>query len=92
MSEAKSFQELNVLLDSIKGIPPKDCVRVLIANKIDCGSKRQVTKSEGENLAKQLGSQYFEVSSIGDRNVIHNIFTTVGKREIKRKFFENESE
>ena len=92
VSEAKSFQELNTLLDSIKGIPPKECVKVLIANKIDCGTKRQVAKSEGELLAKKLGVQIFEVSSVGDRQMIHNIFKEVGKREFRRGIWKDESE
>ena len=90
VSENKSFQDLKTLLESIKGITPKDCIRVLIGNKSDVGLKRQVQKTEAEQLAKQLGVQYYEVSSMGDRQIINDIFAEVGKSELNRSSFENE--
>ena len=79
VSQKESFEELKILIEAIKGIPPKDCIKVLVGNKIDVGSNRKVSNTEGEQLAKQMGLEFYEVSSIGNRETINEIFLEIGK-------------
>ncbi|XP_070539772.1 ras-related and estrogen-regulated growth inhibitor-like [Ptychodera flava] len=47
---------------------------IVLANKRDLSHSRKVSREEGENLAKQLGCFYFEVSAAEDYDVIRNAF------------------
>lgn len=42
---------------------PEDMVLMIIANKVDKTAARQVTKAEGEELAKDLAALYMECSA-----------------------------
>ena len=42
---------------------------IIVANKIDDGERREISKSEGQNLAKELSCDYYECSSIKGLNV-----------------------
>jgi len=84
VSDQQSFIELRNLIDSIKGIPPKDCLKVLVGNKVDLNGQRQVSPQEGSELARQLGIGFFEVSSLNNRAQIINLFEQVGRSEITR--------
>ena len=43
--------------------------RILIANKSDLTYEREVSKAEGENLAKTHGIKYIETSAKTDKNI-----------------------
>ncbi|EXB75905.1 Ras-related protein RABC2a [Morus notabilis] len=47
----------------------KDCVRMLVGNKVDRESERAVSREEGMALAKELGSLFLECSAKTRENV-----------------------
>jgi len=56
---------------------------VLCANKIDLGENaRQITKEEGEELAKSMKIPYFEVSALDLTNINESIETVVRRTSI----------
>ena len=50
------------VLKHIKGV--KGCKGALVANKVDLTSRRLITSSQGEAMAKQCGLTYFETSAV----------------------------
>jgi GTPase KRas protein len=56
---------------------------VLVGNKCDLESEREVTTAEGDELAKKLGCKFVEASAKESINMEHSFFTLV--REIGRK-------
>ena len=44
--------------------------KILIGNKVDLEESREVDKSDGEQLAKQLECPYFETSAKTGKNII----------------------
>ena len=44
-------------------------IAVLVGNKIDLESKREVSKNEGLTLANQLNIEFFETSCLTNENV-----------------------
>lgn len=53
--------------------------KVLVGNKIDLIDKRQVTRDEGEELAKSYGIPYLETSAKSNTNV-EDCFITMAKQ------------
>ncbi|KAJ8899823.1 hypothetical protein K2173_019524 [Erythroxylum novogranatense] len=47
----------------------KDCVKMLVGNKVDRESQRAVSREEGMSLAKELGSLFLESSAKTRENV-----------------------
>ncbi|XP_019167892.1 PREDICTED: ras-related protein RABC2a-like [Ipomoea nil] len=47
----------------------KNCVKILVGNKVDIESERAVSKEEGLTLAEELGSLFVECSAITRENV-----------------------
>ena len=66
LTNRDSFENINRWLQDVKDVARSDVVTLLIGNKSDlCDSpeKRQVTKEEAEEFAKQHNMQYFETSA-----------------------------
>nr|GMC48853.1 ras-related protein RABC2a-like [Ipomoea batatas] len=47
----------------------KNCVKILVGNKVDIESERAVSREEGLTLAEELGSLFVECSAITRENV-----------------------
>jgi GTPase SAR1 family protein len=47
----------------------EDLIAILVGNKIDLHSARQVTTAEGETLALQIGVPFIETSALNGSNV-----------------------
>jgi GTPase KRas protein len=56
---------------------------VLVGNKCDLESEREVTTAEGDELAKKLGCSFVEASAKESINMEYSFFTLV--REIRQK-------
>lgn len=70
----KSFAVARVVNDKILDACGTDKVaRVLVGNKVDIGSKREVTKEEGQELAAQMSCAFVECSAKQNEN-IENVF------------------
>jgi len=79
----KSFNELPALRDKILRI--KDASKVplvLVGNKCDLTDEREVSKEEGEELAKKFGCPFFESSAKNHINVDESFRELV--REVRR--------
>ena len=88
ISKEESFNNLNTWLKQIKensnGIPI-----ILIGNKSDLDSERQVEREKGEKFAKDNNMAFFEASAKSGNNVEES-FLCLGEIIIKdEKFFDN---
>ena len=91
VSDKKTFEDVNSWLNDVKqnsnrtkenGEP--DISLFLIGNKIDI-EKKEVTREEGEQLAKSLGMKFFEISCKSNMN-IHEIMARMIMDCYKRAF------
>ena len=70
VTNRKSFDNIRKWLNQIKDEASNKISIILVANKIDCEDElRQVTKEEGEVLAKSAGLPIFEASAKDSINV-----------------------
>lgn len=77
------FEGMEVFYNEILHIyPNKDIPLVLVANKIDLG--REITKQEGEEMARRFGAEYFECSAKSGENVAEFFGYLVRQARIKR--------
>lgn len=78
-----SFEEINDFRDQILRVKDADEVpMILVGNKSDLNSDRQVSQSEAENQAKQYGIKCMETSAKTRTNVEDAFYTLV--REIRK--------
>ena len=78
-----AFDEVTTFRDQILRVKDADRVPMVICgNKCDLEEDRQVTKNEGEDLAKSFGVPFFETSALSRINVDESFFELV--REIRK--------
>ena len=70
ISNLSTFQNLDSWVNEIENYS-LDSLVVLIGNKSDCKSKRQVSYEEGLQFANEHNFLFFETSSKDDINVAH---------------------
>ena len=74
ISREETFKNLNIWMNHIKenssGIPV-----ILIGNKSDLDSERQVSKEQGEKFAKENKMVFFEASAKSGKNVEESFFS-----------------
>src|ERR1700704_4977983 len=79
-----SFDEITSFREQIRRVKDKDRVpMVLIGNKCDLASDRQVTTQEGQELSKTFGCPFFESSAKTRINVEEAFYQLV--REIRKE-------
>ena len=77
VTNKNSFANIPTWLNSYKEVNSENSKTVLIGNKIDLG-KREVSREEAENFAKEKHLQYFEISVKENKdNVINNMFVQI---------------
>merc|ERR1711972_1162389 len=64
-----SFLNTSKWIEDVRSERGHDVVIMLVANKIDLNDHRQVTKSEGEEKATQLGVMFMETSAKSGENI-----------------------
>ncbi|KAJ7806727.1 small GTPase superfamily [Mycena leptocephala] len=57
-----SFKRLEVFLQAVRRIKKGEEIMVLVGNKSDKGSEREVTKEQAFDLANRLGCEFIETS------------------------------
>ena len=78
-----AFDEVTTFRDQILRVKDADKVPMVICgNKCDLAEDRQVTKAEGEELARSFGVPFFETSALSRINVDEAFFELV--REIRK--------
>ena len=86
INSRSSFDEIISLRDNISRAKDEDKVpMVLVGNKCDLESERQVTTYEGQELAKSFGCPFYETSALNRVNVELSFYDVV--REIRRITF-----
>jgi len=79
-----SFDEVTSFRDQILRVKDADKVPLVVAaNKCDLESERQVSKSEGQELAKSFDCPFLETSAKARINVEESFFSLV--REIRKE-------
>jgi len=79
-----SFDEVSSFREQILRVKDADKVPLVICgNKCDLGSERQVSKSEGQDLAKSFDAPFMETSAKARLNVEESFFQLV--REIRKQ-------
>ena len=70
-------------MSSIDQYATSGVCKILVGNKCDQNSKRQVSFNDGKNLARECGVQFFEASAKNSTNV-YELFMAIAT-EIKHK-------
>jgi len=84
ITSRSSFDETSSFRDQILRVKDKDRVPiVLVGNKCDLESERQVTTNEGNDLARSFGCPFLETSAKTRINVEESFFNLV--REIRKE-------
>ncbi len=90
VNDRKTFNSLENWLKQINQSQPEHISKIIVGNKSDVAdSERQVSRAEGEALAKKYGVQFLE-SSAKDNFCISEIFTELGQ-SIKKNLGESEA-
>ena len=77
VTNKNSFTNIPIWLNLYKEVNTENSKRVLIGNKIDLG-KREVSREEAENFAKENNLQYFEISVKENKDTqINNMFVHI---------------
>jgi GTPase SAR1 family protein len=69
VSSRKSFEKIAYWMTQIDNNAESGIQRILIANKCDLTYEREVSKKEGEELAKRYNIKYIETSAKTDKNI-----------------------
>jgi len=75
VSSKSSFSNLTKWVNDVRGERGSEVLLVIVGNKIDI-EEREVTKAEGEQLAKEHDAIYYEVSAKLGTN-INNLFMSI---------------
>ena len=76
-TEPRTYENIRGWVDSINQKAEKGVPKLIVCNKIDLQEDRQITKQQGEELAKQYGLHYHETSAknnIGISECMNDIF------------------
>ena len=77
ISNKKSFDNLQSWIDFVNNIENSNIV--ILGNKTDLDSQRQVTTEEGQKFCSEKNYEFFEVSAKEDNNLNHMLFNSVAQ-------------
>ena len=69
LTEWTSYKRLNTWITNINACAGISIPKYLVANKTDLVESRQISREEGEIIAKKNGMKYFETSALTGENV-----------------------
>ena len=85
ITDRQSFREASLAKKQIERVRrSEDIPMVLVANKIDLESKREVTTEEGQALAQEFDCPFFETSA-ALRHFVDDVFHTLVRRIRKKE-------
>jgi GTPase SAR1 family protein len=77
VTNKKSFMSVAYWVETLRERTPSEDVQImLVGNKIDRAQYREVSVGEGEELARQFGISYCEVSA-GDPSLLAALFRSI---------------
>ena len=68
INDKESFEALKAKVERIKKNNKGDLPIILVGNKCDLESSREVEKQSAVDYAKTIGAKYYETSALNDRN------------------------
>ncbi len=95
VTDKRSFAEVRKFKEMIDRVRNYESVPiVIVGNKSDLEAKRQISRGEGEGMAKDFGCPFFETSAALRYNVdevYHEIVRCIRRKENDDYFAENPS-
>ena len=90
VTNIKSFENIKKWINEIKEEISENVSIVLIGNKIDNVKERKITKEQGEKIASEIGTKFFETSAKTGEGINESVFYLVkiiyeNDPEIKKK-------
>ena len=90
VTNIKSFENIKKWINEIKEEISENVSIVLIGNKIDKLKERKITKEQGEKIANEIGTKFFETSAKTGEGINESVFYLVkiiyeNDPEIKKK-------
>jgi len=82
-----TFENVRNWMRQIKKNADENVCKLLVGNKLDDEANRSVTPKEIEDLAKELGVQFIEVSAKTGENITRAFMQL--SRDVKNKYFAN---
>ena len=79
ITSSKSFEAIDGWLESIKMTKSENFPLILVGNKCDLEAQRIVLHEEGENLAKNYGIKFFEISNKTGININETVLELINK-------------
>ena len=68
INEKESFEALESKIEKIKNNDKDNVPIILVGNKCDLDDQRIIEKQTAEDLAKKIGTKYYETSALTDQN------------------------
>ncbi|KAJ7035307.1 ras protein [Mycena alexandri] len=62
ITSRSSFEQVQIFRQAVRRIKRGDPILLLVGNKADMGADREVSKEEGQALARQFGCEFIETS------------------------------
>ena len=75
ITDKQSFKDIENWLTEVEKFANENVIKLLVGNKCDLESQRQVTFDEGKEYADSLGIQFLETSAKNNANVEKAFFT-----------------
>lgn len=82
LTDVDSFTSIKSWVEELRRNVEETMVLIVIGNKSDLGSKRQVDSEEGRCYADNIGASYHETSAVLDEG-IDDVFLTIAMELIK---------
>jgi Ras-related protein Rab-8A len=83
VTNSKSWSNVRNWVRNIEGNAPQTVNKILVGNKCDLASQRQVSTQQGEQLAREYGIKFFETSARNNLNV-KDAFLTLATDVVER--------
>ena len=79
ITNTSSFESIPGWIKSVKEYKGEDYPMILLGNKLDKNEERQINKEDGEQLAKENGIDFFEISNKDGINVEESCLALIKK-------------
>ena len=86
INDKESFDVLKAKLKRIKKNNKEDIPIIIVGNKCDLESKREVSQQSANDFAKSIGTEYFEISALTDQNNNIKILFQKCAQKIQEKY------